>query len=102
MNSTMRNHSEKRDFIRMKVDTQIELRVSGSEKVLQGICRDLSGTGMAVEVDEDFAVGTRLLACLSSSNNKFPPFEANVQVIRSSTLANGRYLVGMEIQHVAD
>ena len=102
MNSIMRNHSEKRDFIRMKVDTQIELRLTDSEKVLHGICRDLSGTGMAVEVNEEFAEGTQLLACLSSNNSKFPPFEAKVQVIRSSPLANGRFLLGMEIQHVTD
>lgn len=100
MNMTMRNYNEKRDFIRMKVDTQVELRVCDSERVLQGICRDLSGTGMAVEINEDVAVGTNLLACLASSNSKFPPFEANVQVVRSTALPDGHYLLGMQILQV--
>lgn len=102
MNSILRNHSEKRDFIRMKVDAPIELRLCDSNEILQGICRDLSGTGMAVEIDQNLVPGTQLLACLSSSNSKFPPFEASVQVVRSSALSNGRYLLGMEIQHLGE
>ena len=100
MNLMMRDYSEKRDYIRMKVDAQIELRTFHPERVLRGICKDLSGTGMAIEVEDAFQPGTELSTCLPSNNESFPPFETIVRVIRCTATANGRFLLGVEIIRV--
>ena len=100
MNLTMRDYSEKRDYIRMKVDTQIELKTVAPERVLYGTCKDLSGTGMAIEVNEAFAVGSQFTTCLPSQNANFPPFETLVNVVRCETRAADRFLLGVEILRV--
>ncbi|WP_369015280.1 PilZ domain-containing protein, partial [Leclercia adecarboxylata] len=43
-----RNYSEKRDFIRMSIETPITL--SQGAQTVQGVCQDLSSTGMQVLV----------------------------------------------------
>ena len=102
MNQMMREYREKRDYIRMKVDTPIELKTNHSHDSFYGVCKDLSGTGMAIEVDQAFALGTELNACLPSHNKSFPPFETIVKVVRASECNNGRYLLGVEIDRVCN
>ena len=51
-NMTFRNYDEKRDFIRMKMDTEVTLALDETQNVT-GFCRDLSGTGMLIEVGQE-------------------------------------------------
>lgn len=99
--TTMRDYSEKRDFIRMKVDTQIELASEDGSKRLKGVCKDLSGTGMSIEVSEPFEMGTIFLTSLPSNNEAFPPFETQVKVIRCSQLSEESYMLGVEIAQLS-
>lgn len=102
MHSMIRDYSEKRDFIRMKVDSDIHLTDESGTLSLVGICRDLSGTGMQIEVKEAVSEGTTLFTELPSSNPAFPSFKTKVIVKRcipSST--EGSFLLGTEIQEKA-
>ncbi|PID41586.1 MAG: pilus assembly protein PilZ [Proteobacteria bacterium] len=92
----MRDFSEKRDFIRMKVDTEISLK-DNSGKTIQAICRDLSGAGMLIVADEKVQEGTELLTSIPSNNQAFPPFDATVKVVRCTRQDNGKYELGTEI-----
>lgn len=94
----IRDYSEKRDFIRMKVDTKITLR-NGSKNIT-GICRDLSGTGMLIEVEEAVTEGSELQTSLPSNNEAFPSLEAVVKIVRCKEEENGKYLLGTEILKV--
>jgi hypothetical protein len=47
MSLSDRSYSEKRDFIRMRIDSRAVLRTNGQE--IDAICRDLSSTGLQVE-----------------------------------------------------
>lgn len=60
MSQTGRDYSEKRDFIRMRVDADVVLIHEGDE--IAGVCIDLSSSGMQVEAPRQFAVGDRLRA----------------------------------------
>lgn len=98
--TTMRDYSEKRDFIRMKIDADIILEPAGSANKIPGKCKDLSGTGMLVEVGESVPVGAELQTSLPSNNPAFPSFDTVVKVLRCEELPTGRYLLGMEIVQV--
>ena len=95
--TTMRDYAEKRDFIRMKVDSEITLRDSKSGTTCKGICRDLSGTGMSIEVRQPFQSDIQLNTSLPSNNEAFPSFDTTVKVIRCTDLGNETYMLGVEI-----
>tara|TARA_R110002072_G_scaffold298816_2_gene473271 strand:- start:16063 stop:16365 length:303 start_codon:yes stop_codon:yes gene_type:complete len=96
-----RNWDEKRDFIRMKVDTQIILAVDDSQLKVEGYCKDLSGTGMLIEVDQEVGQGTMCSTTLPSNNDAFPSLDAKVKVLRCIQLSDNKYQLGAEILEIA-
>ena len=97
MSSIIRDYSEKRDFIRMKVDTEISLTFENSDNTMKAVCRDLSGTGMLIETNEPLVEGSEFNTSLPSSNEAFPSFETKVKVIRCRPAENGNFMIGTEI-----
>lgn len=100
-NMYSRNWDEKRDFIRMKVDTQITLSVNDSEIKVEGYCRDLSGTGMLIEVNREVGTGTTCRTTLPSNNEAFPSLDATVKVLRCIQVSEDKYQLGTEILEIA-
>ena len=98
MASIMRDFSEKRDFYRMQVNSEVRITDSNGNQ-FQGICKDLSGTGMQIQSERAFEEGAELHALLPSSNDKFPPFESQVTVLRCTPSDDG-YLLGTSITEV--
>ncbi|MDX1590234.1 MAG: PilZ domain-containing protein [Oleiphilaceae bacterium] len=97
----MRDYSEKRDFIRMQVETDIELFVrDGPSPVLKGHCEDLSATGMSVRLSQPLDLGTELETRMASHNPDFPPFETRARVVRCDHLEEGAVSLGLEILEV--
>ena len=68
----MKDYSEKRDFHRMQVNSEIEISDSQGNR-FKGICRDLSATGMQLYVEQAVNVGEELHTVLHSSSDQFPP-----------------------------
>lgn len=95
MSDNMKDYSEKRDFHRMKLNSDIELTDSNGV-AFPGICRDLSGTGMQLFVDRAFAEGDEIHTLLPSTSEQFPPFETVCRVLRCEPEGDG-FLLGMEI-----
>lgn len=81
-------YQEKRDFIRMRVDSPVTMAIQGETEALSGICRDLSGGGMLVEVDQTLPVGTELNVTLASSHGHAPVLQATAEVARITELAD--------------
>lgn len=98
MSEFMKDYSEKRDFHRMQMNSEIEITDS-SGAALPGICKDLSGTGMQVSVEKPFSEGDEIHTLLPSTNQQFPPFETLCRVLRCEPEGDG-YLLGMEIVKV--
>lgn len=82
-----KNFDEKRDFIRMQINSAITLNHAGVE--YQGICKDLSSTGMHIETDHEFEIGTELKIAIAPRNDTTPPFNAIVEVLRSDNSDSG-------------
>ena len=94
----MKDYSEKRDFHRMQVNSEIEITDSQGNS-FEGVCRDLSATGMQLYVDREVAVGEELQTVLHPSSDQFPPLEAVCEVIRCEAEGDG-FLLGTNISDV--
>lgn len=94
----MKDYSEKRDFHRMQVNSEIRITDSSGE-TFTGICRDLSAAGMQLYVDRAVAVGEELQTVLHSSSDQFPPLETVCEVVRCEPEGDG-FLLGTNISEV--
>lgn len=98
MSMTMRDYSEKRDFHRMQVNSEIQI-TDGEGRSFTGVCRDLSGTGMQLYVEGFIPEGVTLHTLLPSTSEQFPPFETQIRILRSEPHESG-YLLGASIEKV--
>ena len=94
----MKDYSEKRDFHRMQVNSEIDITDSKGNR-FKGVCRDLSATGMQLYVEQAVAVGEELQTVLKPSSDQFPPLETVCKVIRCEADGNG-FLLGTNISEV--
>lgn len=79
MSQTSRDYSEKRDFIRMRVDADVVLIHEGDQ--ISGVCIDLSSSGMQVEAPRPFTVGDRLTVRIDSDHAALSGLEADTEVV---------------------
>ena len=99
MASIDRSFSEKRDFIRMRVNSPVVVRHDGNE--YQGFCKDLSGAGMLIETDRPFEIGSTLNVSIEQKCETHLPFHATVTVSRVEA-SDDTYLVGLAINEIHD
>ena len=99
MSITMRDYSEKRDFHRMQVNSEIQI-TDGEGRSFTGICRDLSGTGMLLQVADFIPEGAVLHTLLPATSDQFPPFETEVRVLRTEPSGDA-FLLGVVIERVS-
>jgi c-di-GMP-binding flagellar brake protein YcgR len=76
-------YEDKRNFFRMMVNAEVQLTLIDSEagRQIDGVCRDLSATGMAIEIDEPIEMNITLKVKIASSNNSVPSLEALVSSV---------------------
>lgn len=81
--------NEKRDFIRMQVDTHAQLKLE--EQVLDVRCQDLSSTGARLVSTTDIEAEPGMLAELTIDSGCKPtrPLEASVEVVRVTPSKDG-------------
>ncbi|MBK5354960.1 PilZ domain-containing protein [Pseudomonas sp. TH41] len=79
MSQIDRDYSEKRDFIRMRVDADVSLIHEGDE--VAAVCIDLSSSGMQVEAPRLFKVGDRLSIRIDSEHAALKGLEADTEVV---------------------
>ncbi|MGE8152593.1 PilZ domain-containing protein [Pseudomonas vancouverensis] len=95
MNQTGRDYSEKRDFIRMRVDADVLLIHEGDE--VQGVCIDLSSSGMQLEAPRQFKVGDRLNVRIDSDHAALKGLEADTEVVWVKAQDQGNQKLGLTI-----
>lgn len=95
MTQSNRYYSEKRGFIRMHVETPITLARDGM--TFSGICQDLSSTGMQVVAQTSLQPGDRVQVSIPSEHDELKGLEAETEVIRAESLADGRQSLGLAI-----
>ncbi|KAA3629201.1 MAG: PilZ domain-containing protein [Proteobacteria bacterium] len=89
MNRDERNYDEKRDFYRMAVDCPISFRVTGSQQDGHGICRNLSASGVLMELQESLEIGTGLNIRIEPQSSITGALAALAQVSRCDPAPDG-------------
>lgn len=102
MDRTNRSYNEKRNFIRMKIDTPADVIIEGNGESIKGICRDLSGGGMLIETNSTLELGLELIVSLASHHASSPMLKARVQVARVFEGRDSNYTLGLEILEMLD
>ena len=99
MDNIHKSYTEKRDFVRMKLNTEVSLLLTNPERELTGICRDLSGAGILIELEEPLPIGTKCTVVIKSAYEKLkePDFKALIEVNRDIKSASGNHQVGAQI-----
>ncbi len=94
-----RGYTEKRNFIRMRVDANVSFTTAESQEKHNGRCRNLSGTGMLLETNKKLRVGNKINITLPSERSELPNLEATAEVIRVNPLAHTHtFEIGLAIR----
>lgn len=93
----MLNRGDNRHFYRMMVNADVKLMINDPEaaRVIDGICRDLSASGMSVEIDEPLEMGVLVRVRLESPNASVAPLDATAKVMRCSQENEECYHLGL-------
>lgn len=95
MTQSDRYYSEKRDFIRMQVETDISLIQDGQR--YSGVCLDLSSTGMQVVAKTSLQMGDRVQVHIPSPHSELKGLDAETEVVRVGVHEDGRQTLGLAI-----
>lgn len=95
MSQTHADYSEKRDFIRMRVDKDV--RLIHADQVIAAVCLDLSSSGMQVQAPRTFQVGDSLKVHIESDHPALEGLEAKTQVVWIADQAQGQQKLGLKI-----
>lgn len=95
MSQTRRDYSEKRDYIRMRVDVDVSLIHEGDE--VPAVCIDLSSSGMQLQAQRSFRVGDRLLVRIESEHVALKGLEADTEVVWVNEPEDGNQKLGLTI-----
>jgi len=93
-----RGYTEKRNFIRMKINTPAEVSVEQDSNVIKGICNDLSGSGMLLTLDQEPPSDNDLIVTICESDKSEPILKARCSIARTLTAEDDKHLIGLEIE----
>ncbi|MDT0594198.1 PilZ domain-containing protein [Glaciecola petra] len=99
----MLSYDDKRNFYRMMVNSpcQVELLDQNPSLALTAICKDISATGMSLEMEsEAIEIGALLQITVDSNNDQIPSLVAKAKVVRCEEQDSDTYLVGVEISEM--
>ncbi|WJW74739.1 PilZ domain-containing protein [Thiohalobacter sp. IOR34] len=77
-----RGYEEKREFMRMLLDCELQCQDVVSGERLLGRAHDLSSEGLAFSLERSFAPGDRLEVRIEPERALVPPLHAEVEVLR--------------------
>ena len=96
------NFDDKRDFYRMMLNSEVIVTIIDDEANSQIIatCRDLSATGMAIEMEHPLAMSTHVKIKLDSASELVQSLDIKGKVVRIDEECEGCYLVGICIEEL--
>ena len=98
----MINFDDKRDFYRMMLNSDVVVTVIDDEANCQltATCRDLSATGMAIEMEHPLDLSTHVKVKLDSASSQVQPLDLRGKVVRIDEECEGCYLIGIAIEEL--
>lgn len=100
MSASDRSFDEKRDFIRMKINSVVKITHAGTD--YQAVCKDLSGAGISILSDTEIAPGETVDLMIEQEGDGHLPFQATAQVSRVEPGESGKFVIGLAIKEIAD
>lgn len=99
----MINFDDKRGFYRMLLNSEVKLTIIDDEvnSEITATCRDLSATGMAIEMSHPIELGTAVKVSVDSANGNVQPLDAKGKIVRVTEEGPECYLLGIEITDIA-
>ncbi|RDV27451.1 PilZ domain-containing protein [Alteromonas aestuariivivens] len=99
----MLGYDDKRNFFRMMVNSPCLLEVNDEEssRTLQAVCKDISATGMSLEVEEpSLEIGTKVNVSIDSQSSQVPSLSAVATVVRCEPESESSCVIGVEISEM--
>ncbi len=97
MSTADKDYGEKRDFIRMTLNTEALIHLADQTPPLTAQCTDLSATGISLVAAQPLAKGTEVGVTIESPNEQFRSLDARARVLRCDARDDQTYQLGMEI-----
>lgn len=96
-----RAYNEKRNFIRMKINTPVQIQAGNESFVAR--CKDLSGSGVLILSERALALGTTVeIGIEQEDNDKHPPFRATGEVVRVDPVNPSGFILGLSLTAIHD
>lgn len=95
-----RAYSEKRNFIRMKINTPVQVRAG--EQTFMARCKDLSGSGMLLQSEQELPMGAQVDIHIDQEGENRLPFNATAQVVRVDPLNPTGFILGLAIKAIQE
>ena len=89
-------YSEKRDFMRMKMETTATLTVIAENLTYSVRCHDLSNQGAQVQCSESVAESAAVELNIPSPTPGMKGLQAKGQVVRCDAIDGGHYAIGIQ------
>lgn len=99
----MLGYDDKRNFYRMMINSpcQVTLLDDPTKATMEATCKDISATGMSVEmVDMPLELGTSLHISIESNSEQIPSLNAKAKVVRCQSVDDNTSLIGVEISEM--
>jgi c-di-GMP-binding flagellar brake protein YcgR len=98
----MINFDDKRNFYRMMLNSEVVVTIIDDEanSQIKATCRDLSATGMAIEVEHPIEMTTHVKVKLNSSSEQVQSLDIRGKVVRIDEECEGCYLIGIAIEEL--
>lgn len=99
----MLGYDDKRNFYRMMVNSpcQVNQVEKPTSQAISAVCRDISATGMSLELDaKDIELGSLLEITIDSNNDQIPSLVAKAKVVRCDEQSDESCLLGVEINEM--
>lgn len=101
MSIDQRSYEEKRDFIRVPVNCEVQLEDCDSGKRFVGFGKNLSANGVLFQTDERLYPGDKLEMHIESSHRLLSVLDATIEVVRVVPTEEGfGYSVGSAIRDI--
>jgi c-di-GMP-binding flagellar brake protein YcgR len=99
----MLGYDDKRNFYRMMVNSPCEIAMldDPAQRIIPAICKDISATGMSLEIEQaSMEIGTLLEVSIESNSDQIPSLSAKAKVLRCQAEGENACLVGVEISEM--
>ncbi|MDM7861056.1 PilZ domain-containing protein [Alteromonas sp. ASW11-36] len=99
----MLGYDDKRNFLRLMVNAPCEVTIKDNEsnRIVHAVCRDISSTGMSLEIGESSVeIGTQVEVSIESTSTQISSLLVKAKVVRCEPQGENACVVGVEISEM--